>query len=266
MGSRWRSDIVININVLFSSSEWQKTGTQLDKSKASISGIDPPACIEMAYFRQFSSARGRMSYLLADLDRRDALIIDPDDDLYSLYLGVLEEMQLRLDFVLLTHVHAGVALPGTALMAATGATLAMAKDGAIEGTRVLDDGEILAFGDEVLQVWMTPGHTRNSVSFLWRDRVFSGDSLLIGDCGATDGTDADPGILYDSLTRRLLSLPDETLIYPAHDFSDRYVSCIGEQRRSNPKLKGTTRDEFIALQQRKQFSVSDGNPSVRGHN
>jgi hypothetical protein len=83
---------------------------------------------------------------------------------------------------------------------------------------------------------------------LFRSRVFTGDALLIGDCGSTDEPGSDPGVLYDSLTRRLLALPDEVLVYPARDCSGRRVSCMGEEREVNPKLKGTTRDEFIALQ------------------
>jgi glyoxylase-like metal-dependent hydrolase (beta-lactamase superfamily II) len=81
---------------------------------------------------------------------------------------------------------------------------------------------------------------------LWRDRVFTGDTLLIGDCGSSTGDGGDAGVLYDSITRKLLTLADETLVYPAHDHAGRRVSCIGEQRAANSKLAGTTRDEFIA--------------------
>ena len=202
--------------------------------------------VVMAHFRQFSSARGRFSYLLTDVERREALLIDPDDTLGALYLGVLDELQARLGLILLTHTHAGRGVPGSGLQAATGAQLAMAEPPA-SSMRALEDGEALAFGDEVLRTWRTPGHTRNSSCFFWRDRVFTGDALLIGDCGSAREADSDPGSLFDSLSRRLLTLPDETLVYPAHDFAGRCVSCIGEQRRSNPKLKDVTRDEFVAL-------------------
>lgn len=201
----------------------------------------------MAHFRQFSSARGRYSYLLADVERREALLIDPDDALGALYLGVLDELQARLVLMLLTHSHAGRPMPGSGLRAATGAMLAMAEPDTVTAVRGLEDGESLVFGDEVLRAWRTPGHTRNSTCFAWRDRVFTGDALLIGDCGSVQDPDSDPGALFDSLSRRLLTLPDETLIYPAHDFAGRCVSCIGEQRHSNPKLKDVTRDEFVAL-------------------
>lgn len=211
----------------------------------------------MPHFRQFFAAHGRISYLIADLDRREAVIIDPDDALCSLYLGVLDEMQLQLVFTLLTHVHAGRILPGANLRSLTKAVLKMAPGDAGSGPG-LQDGQVLAFGDEVVRAWLTPGHTRNSVSYLWRDRVFTGDALLIGDCGRIAETGADAGVLFDSLTRRLLSLPDETLVYPAHDFAGRAVSSIGEQRHTNPKLKGTTRDEFIALYGERSFALPTG--------
>ena len=214
----------------------------------------------MAHFRQFSSARGRYSYLLADVERREAVLIDPDDSLGSLYLGVLDELQARLVLMLFTHAHAGRPLSGSALRTATGADLAMAEAPSLVGLRSLEDGESVAFGDEVLRAWRTPGHTRNSSCFVWRDRVFTGDALLIGDCGNAREADSDPGALFDSLNRRLLSLPDETLVYPAHDFAGRCVSCIGEQRRSNPKLKDVTRDEFVAL----YYRDAAINPSTLG--
>lgn len=212
----------------------------------------------MAHFRQFSSAQGRYSYLLADVERREAVLIDPDDALAALYLGVLDELQAHLGLMLLTHTHAGQALPGNRLQGATGAMLAMAEPDAVGTMRSLEDGEALAFGDEVLRAWRTPGHTRNSTCYIWRDRVFTGDALLIGDCGSAQEADSDPGALFDSLNQRLLTLPDETLIYPAHDFTGRCVSCIGEQRRSNPKLKDVTRDEFVAL----YYRDAAGNPTL----
>jgi len=202
----------------------------------------------MAHFRQFSSGAGSFSYLVADMDKREALLIDPDDTQVSLYLGVLEELQMGLRAILLTHVHGPRPL-AQRLRAATGADLAVGAASGLEGAqRYLSDGDVLVFGDELVRAWRTPGHTRGCMSYLWRDRVFTGGAPLIGDCGTTDEAGSDAGMLYDSLTRRLLALPDEVLVYPGHDCSGRRVSCIGEEREANPKLKGTTRDEFIALQ------------------
>jgi glyoxylase-like metal-dependent hydrolase (beta-lactamase superfamily II) len=183
------------------------------------------------------------------MDKREAVLIDPVDEQTTLYLALLDELQVRLTHILLTHVHAPSAPAAETLHRSSGAHLAAgAQSGLRNADRLLHDGGHIVFGDELLRAWCTPGHTRGCISYLWRDRVFSGDTLLIGDCGATDSADSDAGTLFDSLTRRLLTLPDETLIYPAHDFCGRRVSCIGEAREKNPKLTGITRDEFILRQ------------------
>jgi sulfur dioxygenase len=209
----------------------------------------------MTHFRQIPHARTRsFAYLLADRDKGEAVLIDPLDEQTTLYLALLDELQVRLTHILLTHIHAPQAATCVKLRHDSGARVAMGvaasgPDGLPDADLLLNDGDPLVFGDELLRACPTPGHTRGCVSYLWRDRVFCGDTLLIGDCGTTDGADSDPGMLFDSLTRRLLALPDETLVYPAHDFSGRRVSCIGEAREGNPKLTGITRDEFIRRQQ-----------------
>lgn len=200
----------------------------------------------MAHFRQFSSSACDFSYLLVDMDRREAVLIDPDEGQAQLYMAVLEELQARLGAVLLTHVHAADTSPARLM----GVPLVVGRWTGFEGAqRYLDDGDVVPFGDELVRAWHTPGHTKGCVTYAWRDRVFTGHGLLIGDCGSTDDEGADAGVLYDSLTRRLLSLPDETLVYPGRGEAGRRVSCIGEERQGNRKLSGTTRDEFIALQQ-----------------
>ncbi|MFZ4534820.1 MBL fold metallo-hydrolase [Propionivibrio sp.] len=204
----------------------------------------------MTHFRQIADTRSSsFAYLLADMGKREAILIDPVDDKATLYLALLDELQLRLTHLLLTHVHNPQAPAAGTLRLSTGAILAAgAQSGLIHADRLLQEGEYIVFGDELLRALSTPGHTRGCISYLWRDRVFTGDTLLIGDCGATNAADSDPGMLFDSLTRHLLTLPDETLVYPAHDFSGRRVSCIGEAREKNPKLTGITRDEFIQRQ------------------
>lgn len=205
----------------------------------------------MPHFRQIPHVRsGSFAYLLADMDKREAVLIDPVEDQATLYLALLDELQVRLTYLLLTHVHGPLGAAIEKLCRETGARLAAGtQSGLTEATLLLQDGTPVVFGDELLRAMPTPGHTRGCISYLWRDRVFCGDTLLIGDCGATDTADSDAGMLFDSLTRRLLNLPDETLVYPAHDFSGRRVSCIGEARERNPKLTGITRDEFIRRQQ-----------------
>jgi glyoxylase-like metal-dependent hydrolase (beta-lactamase superfamily II) len=206
----------------------------------------------MIYFRQFHDRRSHsFSYLLADLAARDAVIIDPLAAEVTLYLAVLDEIQVCLGHILLTHAHQNDGPCAAGLQQASGALLVVGSHCPLSADRTpppqrVADGAVLVFGDEFLRCRATPGHTAGCMSYQWRDRVFTGDALpmLLPESGAATGED--PGILFDSLTRKLLTLPDETLVYPGHDFGGRRVSCIGEERDSNPGLTGATRDEFIA--------------------
>jgi glyoxylase-like metal-dependent hydrolase (beta-lactamase superfamily II) len=221
----------------------------------------------LAYFRQIASeTTDRFSYLLADMDKRQAVVIDPADDQGVLYLSLLAEIRVRLVRILLTHGHAAGIIGVDRLRAATRAPLSAAVTTGLERIdQPLDDGDLVAFGDEVIHVRFTPGHSRGCTCYLWRDRVFTGETLLIDDCGATDSADGDPGILFDSLAQRLLVLPDETLIYPGRNLKGRQVSCIGEQRHRNPRLAGITRDEFIAAQaQRRKLAAERSRTSSLG--
>ncbi len=203
----------------------------------------------MTHFRQIHEPRAQAyAYLLADTDRREAVIIDPASAHTTLYLALLDELQARLTLVLATHSHeATVAIAAEELRRATGALCVASGRSGIAGIDVaVDDHAVIPFGDELLRCRATPGHTPGCVSYVWRDRVFTGDALLIDGCGAA--ADGEAGLLFDSVTKKLLTLPDETLVYPAHDFSGRRVSCIGEQRDANPSFAGITRDEFIAQQ------------------
>ena len=197
------------------------------------------------YFRQIADPRTRAyAYLLGDLARQAAVIVDPAPGLVPLLLGLLREVGLRADYVALTHAHDD-APAAAALAAATGARVAAGRLclAAPVELRLAHD-QTLRFGEETLRCLETPGHTPGCVSWQWRDRVFTGDALLIGDCSPACETSA----LYDSIMNRLFALPDETLVYPAHDFAHRRVSCIAEERERNPALAGVSRDEFIARQ------------------
>ena len=202
----------------------------------------------MSYFRQmFDSVSRTYTYLIADTDTGDAALIDPVLGEVVLYLGLLEERQLRLAWVLETHVHADHVTAAAALRSRTGARIVFGRDSSVEGADLLvADKDDVPLGRDMVRVIATPGHSPGSVSYLWRDRVFTGDSLLIHGCGRTDLPGGDAGQLFDSLMRKLLSLPDETLVYPGHDYQGRWVSCMAEERASNSQLSGRTRDEFVA--------------------
>jgi len=198
--------------------------------------------------RQFADRdTGALSYLLACPESRQAIIIDPLLEHVPLYLAVLDELDLKLTHVLDTHIHADHTTGSAALRTATGARICLGDCCGADGyDQALTAGEQLAAGSIALEILHTPGHTPGCLTFRWRDRLFTGDCLLIGGAGGTDEPGGDPGRLFDSITRNLLPLPDETLVYPGHDTQGRRVSCIGEERRQNPLFSGISRDEFIS--------------------
>jgi len=201
------------------------------------------------HFRQFrDSATEAFSYLLGCGATSRALVIDPVATQVPLYLGVLKELGLGLDWVLETHLHSDHESGAEALREATGARIAASRLSGIEAAdKLLADGDTLVLGMQAITVIATPGHTPGCLSYCWEDRLFTGDSLLIGGCGDLDAPRANGVALYDSVTRRLLCLPDETLVYPGHCLHGRRVSCIGEERERNPYFHGISRDRFVAV-------------------
>jgi sulfur dioxygenase len=198
------------------------------------------------YFRQLiDHAEGVRAYLLADADALEAVVVDARAAEHALVRALLAERRLVLRWVLVTHCHhrPGEAAALAALAALAGATSVVGGDASL-GHRA-GDGDTITFGGEVLQVLSTPGHSRDSVSYLWRDRIFCGDALALGGCGALDGPGADAGQAYDSVTQKLFALPDETLVFPGHDRRGRTVSTIAEERARNRAFLGRTRDDFV---------------------
>ncbi|MEN9489834.1 MAG: hypothetical protein RJA63_283 [Pseudomonadota bacterium] len=199
------------------------------------------------YFRQIrDAATNALTYLLADEERREAVVIDPLRIQATLILALLAERGVRLRHVLRTHVHQPARAECGKLCPSTGATLMLGHGSPedIGGERV-EDGALIHCGAEVLSVIATPGHAPGSVCYLWQDRLFCGDTLLIrgSDCV---GLDADPGLLFDSVKQKLFVLPDETLVFPGHDASGRTVSTIGEERRYNADFAQSSREDFVA--------------------
>jgi glyoxylase-like metal-dependent hydrolase (beta-lactamase superfamily II) len=206
----------------------------------------------MILFHQFfDQTSSTLTYLLADPLSGDAVIIDSVKEHLGAYLTFLQEQELQLAWVLETHVHADHVTGAAGLREMTGARSAVgAVGGVLCADRQLGDGDTIVFGSEVIRVIPTPGHTPGCVTYHWRDRLFTGDSLMIAGCGRTDFQGGDAGQLYDSITKRLFSLPDETLVYPGHDYKGARVSCIGQEKDSNPRLAGRSRQEFIELMSR----------------
>ncbi len=196
----------------------------------------------------FDAASSTFTYVLVDPATRDAVIIDAVDTAFDTYSALIAGERLRLRYVLETHTHADHITGAGRLRESTGAKAAAPLPcGIVAADLQLEDGEELRFGGETLRAMHTPGHTAGSMSFLWRDCVFTGDSLLIGGCGRTDFQSGDAGALYDSITGKLFALPDATVVYPAHDYNGRTSSTIGHERRTNPRLADRSRAAFIRI-------------------
>jgi sulfur dioxygenase len=203
----------------------------------------------MIFKQLFDQETWTYTYLIADPVSKEAVLIDPVNTHIDEYIELLASHGLQLKYSLETHVHADHITASGLLRQRLGAQTAVSGLCGAENPDIeMQDGDIFKFGkDEQIKVIATPGHTRGSVSFLWRDRVFTGDSLFIGGCGRTDFQSGDAGTLYDSITQRLFTLPDETLVYPGHDYQQRWVSCIMQERTTNPRLAGKTREQFIEI-------------------
>lgn len=201
-------------------------------------------------FRQlFDEETWTYTYLIGDTETGEAVLIDPVNTHIQSYSKLLNGHGLTLKYSLETHVHADHVTAGGLLRQRFGARTAVSGlCGADCADLHIGDNDVIRFGAaERIRVIATPGHTSGSVSFLWRDRVFTGDALLINGCGRTDFQGGDAGTLYDSITRRLFTLPDDVLVYPGHDYNGRRVSNIAEEKTGNSRLAGRDRDAFIAL-------------------
>lgn len=203
----------------------------------------------MIFKQLFDQETWTYTYLIADPASKDAVFIDPVNTHIDDYVALLETHGLQLKYTLETHVHADHITAGGLLRQRLGAQTAVSElCGAKTADIQIQDGDVFTFGDgEQIKVIATPGHTPGSISFLWRDRVFTGDSLFIGGCGRTDFQGGDAGALYDCITQRLFTLPDDTLVYPGHDYQGRWVSNIVQERTTNPRLAGKSRDQFIDI-------------------
>ncbi|MDP1774880.1 MAG: rhodanese-like domain-containing protein [Methylobacter sp.] len=203
----------------------------------------------MLFKQLFDQETWTYTYLIADPVSKDAILIDPVNTHINEYIELLSAHGLQLKYSLETHVHADHITASGLLRQRLGAQTGVSGLCGAESADIqIQDGDIFKFaGDEQIKVIATPGHTRGSISFLWRDRLFTGDSLLIGGCGRTDFQGGDAGALYDCITQRLFTLQDETLVYPGHDYQQRWVSSIMQERTTNPRLAGKTREQFIEI-------------------
>jgi sulfur dioxygenase len=200
-------------------------------------------------FRQlFDAVSSTYSYLLASRRGGEALIIDPVIDKVDRYLQLLRELDLRLVKAVDTHLHADHITGLGALRDRTHCITVMGDRSRVDVVSMrVSDGDRLQIEGVELEVLYTPGHTDDSCCFRMEDRVFTGDTLLIRGTGRTDFQNGDSRAQYESIFGRLLRLPDETLVFPAHDYKGDTVSTIGEERRCNPRLQVKSVDEYVEL-------------------
>jgi len=196
----------------------------------------------------FDAASSTYTYLLFDENTRDALIIDPVDDQVDRDLAVLRQYGLTLRWTVETHAHADHITSAAQLAEHAGArTAAPAGCGITTAAKQLAHGDVLQFGKESLKALHTPGHTAGSMSYVWREHVFTGDTLLINGCGRTDFQSGSASALYDSITQVLFALPDTTTVWPGHDYQGRTHSTIAAEKAGNSRIAGKSREEFIAI-------------------
>lgn len=203
----------------------------------------------MLFQQLFDKESCTYTYLIADLSNKEAVLIDPVDTQLDIYLNLIKENNLTLKYSLETHVHADHVTASGMLRQKLGAKTAVnSLCGAENADIQIQDGDTFKFGNnESIKVISTPGHTPGSTSFLWRDRVFTGDSLLVGGCGRTDFQGGCSEDQYDSITQRLFTLPADTVIYPGHDYSGQWISNISQESTNNPRLAGKTKVEFVTI-------------------
>ena len=198
-------------------------------------------------FRQFfDPVSSTYTYLLAEKKGGEALIIDPVVDRVDQYLKQINELELNLVVALDTHIHADHVTGIGKLASATQCASAIGEQADTECVAMkFTEDEIIKADNLCVRAIYTPGHTDDSYSFLMDDRVFTGDTLLIRGTGRTDFQNGDPAAQYDSLFNKLLKLPENTLVYPAHDYEGRTVSTIYEEKLFNPRLQVSSREAYI---------------------
>ena len=197
-------------------------------------------------FKQlFDQASCTYTYLLADSQSRDAILIDTVYEQHERDLSLIRELELNLLACLDTHCHADHVTGSWLLKNELGCQIIASKDSGVEGLdRSLQEGDRINIGEHYLEVLETPGHTNGCISFVDENKsmAFTGDCLLIRACGRTDFQQGSAHKLYQSITEKLFSLPDDCIVYPGHDYSGRTSSSIGEEKKLNPRVGGAANE------------------------
>ena len=200
-------------------------------------------------FRQlFDTKSSTYTYLISSGKGREALIIDPVIENVDSYIKLLNELNLKLVKVIDTHIHADHVTGASKLRDLTKCLTIMGDHTPAESVEIkVKDDEFIKLDNLKIRAMHTPGHTSDSFSFLMDNYLFSGDTLLINGTGRTDFQNGNAKDSYNSIFNKLLKLPEETLLYPAHDYKGEKVSTIGKEKKQNPRLQVTSVDEYIDI-------------------
>jgi len=202
----------------------------------------------MIFKQVFDKKSSTYTYLIASSKGREALIIDPVLENVEEYIALLNELDLKLVKVIDTHIHADHVTGASKLKDETQCVTIMGNHTPADTVEIkIKDEETIQLDQLSIKALYTPGHTSDSFSFLMDNYLFSGDTLLINGTGRTDFQNGDAKEAYNSIFNRLLKLPDETLLYPAHDYNGEKVSTIGKEKKMNPRLQVNNVNEYIEI-------------------
>jgi glyoxylase-like metal-dependent hydrolase (beta-lactamase superfamily II) len=202
----------------------------------------------MIFKQVFDTKTSTYTYVIASAKGREAVIIDPVIENVNEYIKLLKELDLKLVKVIDTHIHADHVTGASKLKQATNCVTIMGEHTPSEAVEIkVKDNELIKIDDLEIKSIYTPGHTSESYSFLLDNYVFTGDALLINGTGRTDFQNGNSKDSYHSIFDKLLKLPEDTLLYPGHDYNGKKVSTIGNEKKFNPRLQVKNVDEYIEI-------------------
>ncbi|HAG92304.1 MAG TPA: Zn-dependent hydrolase [Bdellovibrionales bacterium] len=201
------------------------------------------------FYQLFEHESSTYTYVIGDASTKEVAVIDPVKETLERDLQFLKEMNFKVKYVLETHVHADHITSASSLRSELGAKVGLSEGSKVDcADMLLKDGQELELGAYKVKALTTPGHTDSCMSYVFEGNVFTGDALLIRGCGRTDFQQGSPEKLFESVRTKLFALPDETRVYPAHDYKGKTSSSIGEEKNLNPRLKlSNSFEDFKAI-------------------
>ena len=221
----------------------------------------------MIFKQVFDTKTSTYTYLIASAKGREAVIIDPVLENVENYIGLLKDLDLKLVKVIDTHIHADHVTGASKLKLSTNCTTIMGEHTPADMVEIkVKDNELINVDGLKIRSIYTPGHTSESYSFLLNKYLFSGDALLINGTGRTDFQNGSSKDSYHSIFNKLLKLPEDTLLYPGHDYNGKKVSTIGNEKKFNPRLQVKNVDEYIEIMSNLNLSKPEMMDSNVGRN